>query len=108
MKKRVSPGFYNTEMESKYFWLYIACKKLEKKKDKTSEDYQKNLVKFELKYYKVSKMNKILNDISKNEDEIIKYLEPTFLKNKVDAGAERLGITPYEKLSKEEERFITL
>ena len=108
MKQRVSPGFYNSEMESKYFWLYVSSKKLERKKDKESEDYQKSLIRFELKYYKVSKMNRILNDISKNKDEIIKYLEPTFLKKKVDASAERLGITPYEKLSKEDESFIML
>lgn len=107
MKQRVSPGFYNSEMESKYFWLYISYKKLSKQ-DVESEKYKSGVVKFEVKYYKVSKMNRILNEISKNKNEIIPYLEPTYLKKKVDAGAEKLGITPYEKLDKKDDDFIML
>ena len=56
----------------------------------------------------VSKMNRILNEISNDKGEIIKYLEPTTLKKKVDDGAEKLGITPYEKLSKKDDDFIML
>ena len=107
MKKRVSPGFYNTEMESKYFWLYVSYKILSHK-SKESADYDKKLIKFELQYYKVSKMNRILNEISQNKDEFIKYLEPTRLKEKVDNGAQKLGIIPYEKLDKKDDDFILL
>lgn len=105
MRKRVSPGFYNTEMESKYFHLYIQYWLLNRK-DKDSEEYKKSIIKFELKYYKVSKMNKILNDISKEEYEIIKYLEPSGLKKKVDAGAKKLGITPFDELNRSEQDFV--
>ena len=99
MNKRSSPGFYNTEMESKYFWLYLSSRKLIRTKSET-EEYQAKLVGFELKYYKTSKMNRILNEASQNKNEIIKYLEPTWLKKKVDNNAKKLGITPYEELDK--------
>ena len=104
MKQRTSPGFYNTEMESKYFRLYFRSRKLIKKPN--IEGYEQKLVRFELDYYKVSKQNRILNDISKNPDEIIKYLEPTWWKKRVDENAQKLGIKPYEELDKREESFI--
>ena len=107
MKKRVSPGFYNSEMESKYFHLYISSILLNRKRDELQPN-DRRLIRFELDYYKVSKKNKILNDISKNKDEIIKYLEPTDLKKKVDKNAEKLGIKPYDKLDQKEESFIML
>ena len=126
MKQGVSPAFYNSEMESNYFHLYVRSISLNKEKqgDKTyrlysylsnifaenrepkTKPYEQRLVSFELQYYKISKQNKILKDISKNQDEILKYLEPTWWKNKVDANAKKLGITPYEELSKKEEEFI--
>lgn len=105
MKKRYSPGFYNAEMESNYFWLYLSSRKLIRTKSETKE-YQSKLVGFECKYYRVSKMNRILNETSQNKDEIVKYLEPTWLKKKVDSNAKKLGITPYEELDKKEDDFI--
>ncbi len=107
MKQRVSPGFYNSEMETKYFFLYLSSKKLLRQKS-SAADYTQKLTKFEVAYYKVSKMNKILNEISKNENEFIKYLEPSWFKQKVDTNAERLGIKPYSELNKNEDDFILL
>lgn len=107
MKKRSSPGFYNTIMESDYLHLYIRCFLLSRK-NKESKDYDKLLIRFEFDYYKTSKKNRILNEASQNKDEIFKYLEPTGLKKKVDAGAKKLGITPYDELDKHEESFIML
>ena len=108
MKKRVSPGFYNSDMESKYFSLYLLAHKIKRwqKKGKGPEECNRLITRFELQYYKVSKMNRILNDLSKNKDEIIKYLEPSGLKRRVESAAKEFGIKPYDELDKREEEFI--
>ena len=49
MKKRASPGFYNSEMESKYFWLYLSSRKLIRTKSET-EEYQAKLIGCSLDY----------------------------------------------------------
>jgi len=107
MKQRVSPGFYNSEMESHYFRLFLQYRKL-KKMNRDSEDFKNRIVRFELNYYKISKMNKILLETNKKKDEFVYYLEPTFWKNKVDKGAKELGIKPYEELDKKEDDFIMI
>lgn len=107
MKIQCSPIFYNNEMESKYLKLYLTSRTLNKPKAKTKSDYQNQLVKFEVNYYQVSKANKQLNEASKNF-KYLTYIEPTWLKQKVDKNAEKLGIKPYEQLNKKEDDFIMI
>lgn len=103
--KKVSPGIYNAEMDSKYFHLYLAYLKLKRMKRATIK-YSNLIAKFEFEYYRTSKMNRMLNDYNKNNDVLFAYIEPIMWKKRVDAGVKILGITPYEELSKRDEEFI--
>lgn len=115
-------GFYNSEMESNYIKLYRNYLKIKKyksllenhkkpffnihKKQITQADIDSLITRFELNYYKVSKMNFILNKVTKEQKPFIPYLEPTTWKNRVDKAAKELGIKPYEELSKRDQEFI--
>ncbi len=116
------PALYNSTMESNYWHLYFDYLKIKKyksriqnpnkllskihKKPITQKDIDSLIIRFELEYHKISKMNHILNKTSKETKTFFPYLEPTSIKKRVDAAEIELGITPYKKLSEKDKEFI--